>query len=36
MELKSVYENERVKECLQERLVVFLSAFFEGILLIPT
>jgi hypothetical protein len=36
MELKSVYEYKRVKECLPERSVIFLSAFFEGILLIPT
>jgi hypothetical protein len=31
-----IYENKRVKECLPERMVIFLSAFFEGILLIPT
>jgi hypothetical protein len=36
MKKKSVFENEREKECLPERLVIFLSAFFEEILLIPT
>jgi hypothetical protein len=28
--------TKKVKECLPERLVIFLSAFFEGILQIPT